>query len=217
MNKTHYLITGLTVVAVVASWYGYQANQATATLQSEVEQYASTQWEAVLAAADALRQTNAVEPAFAGVVSDCVPDDRAELDGLLSRLSELSRSELTKLRALYDECGAYFAEQRSLKVFQLQTEAQQLQSYYDAHSGVVNDDVTYRRTQLATLVELETTNARLSRQLVAIQSDIIDALLAGVSQDSETVLLLLASAQEARENLQFTTQEARSVRTVLSP
>jgi hypothetical protein len=217
MSKMNYLITGLTIIAVVTSWYGYQASQARTALENKVEQYAASQWETVLIAADALRQTNAVEPAFAGIVVDCMPDDRAELDTLLSRLSELTRSKLTQLRTLYDECGSYFAAQRFLKVFQLRTEAEQLQLYYDAHQAVVDETVMTRRDQLAALVELETANANLSRQLVDIQSDIIDALLAGVSQDSDTVLLLLSTAQEARENLQFNTQEARALRTQLSP
>lgn len=151
------------------------------------------------------------------IVSDCSQVKRARFDNLLSRLSSLSRSELTELDGIFDGCAFYFSTVQSVKVSNLKREV----GFYNDQLRTMSVFSPEAEEKLLTIttwdefVRLAEEQSDLVTELVTIQGEIIDLLIAFNSSESTAVKTLVSRAQEVRENIIFLEQKMGELRTSL--
>jgi len=199
---TKYMMTGLVVLGVLflgASYY----------VQTQQAEYVSmmkvliAQQETTLTSIAEVTDRNGADAVVADIIQDCELEDRKRFDELLSTLNTLNRSQLVEVDNLFNACGDFYAQRKLLMVARLGREYE----VYKDYIGLLNvvdskaQKVTYPIQKWSDLVDLEVKRSELSSNLVAIQKDIIDALLKKVSASSDEMKEKVAQAQVVRDNL----------------
>ena len=152
------------------------------------------------------------------LILDCSQSARYRFDELLSRLSDLNRSELVELDSLFGGCAYYFSTVKAVKADNLEMQV----NFYRDNLRVlaaVDDSIEGKIKSLDdwnNMVDLSKDQARKLAELVLIQSEIIDLLLAYNSANSEEVQEKVAKAQEVRENFVFIEQQIEELRNKLA-
>lgn len=154
-----------------------------------------------------LNTSNQPEGEF--MVADCSKDNRIRFDGLLSNLSKLNRAELLELDTLFGGCAYHFSTIQAFKAAQLKRE---LAVYEDMLQSVavIDNDAEKKLENIdkwETLVSKAEEMSLLVAELVEIQGNIIELLLAYNSINSSDVQELVSRGQEIRENIVFLNQE----------
>lgn len=155
--------------------------------------------------------TNTSKPLPDVALKDCETDDRYQFDALLGQLSTLSRSQLEELNNLFAACGDYFATIQMLRTAQL---AREIEVYKDELRSLATVDKHFEEKLSVipdwfNLQQKAQEQSLLLNELVKIQSEIIDLLLASNSTGSEVVQERVARGQEIRENIVFLDQQLR--------
>ena len=193
------LIAGLFFLG--SSWYvkNKQADYA-AELKLLIAEQAAT-----LVAIAEVTDRDGADAVVSRLVKDCELEDRARFDTLLGRLAQLQRAEQVEVQQLFDACGDFYAERKAVMVARLKREYEVYADYITLLSiaDTRKDFPSYPTQQWSELVELEQQRSDISTQLVAIQGDLIDALLDGVLVGSAEMIAKITVAQELKDNLGF--------------
>ncbi len=150
----------------------------------------------------------------AAAIADCSPEERQRFDTQLGVLNTLRGAELTEIDRLFAACGDFFALQRSVMVGHLAREVTVYAEYSELlalQRGQAEPDVL-RASAWQNIVTEEQRRSELGARLVAIQGEIIDLLVAGARSSDDAVAILLAEAQEVRENLSFVGMQIERMR-----
>ncbi len=147
---------------------------------------------------------NGVDSAVAPLVQDC--PKRQRFDDLLSKLATLNNKELQEVDQLFEACGDYYVQRKSVMVARFEREYEIYREYLQLlqKADIRIDINNYPADKWKTLVSLEKQRSALAKELVRIQGDIITALLDGVSISSSTMRDMLAEAQEVKDTLAYT-------------
>lgn len=154
------------------------------------------------------------------IIKDCESGERNRFDTLLSRLdSGLMRNELLELERLFDRCGRFYAERKSVMVARLDREIDIYQVLIDRLSSVTEKDerAGYRIDEWKKLVDYEHSQSDLFNQLVVLQGEIISTLLAGNAPGSAEIAQHLTEVREAQEMLTYNGIQIANLRSALLP
>lgn len=211
-NKVFKYLTIITIVIVglvlLMNWYVGLKQQAFLSISNDVifEQEAKL--------TDIVNSLGSSSPTETSLVSDCSLKDRQRFDGLLSRLSELSRNELLELDSIFGGCAYYFSTIKANKAEVLELEIQAYKNYLRI-AATVDTELEAKLVMVDNWLEvsrLADEQAGLMNQLVLIQSNIIDLLLDYNSINSATVQEKVSDAQEVRENIVFIDQQISNLK-----
>lgn len=189
---------------------GERMEQLESTLQVQLAEQ-----KALLATIAETTARNGADSVTESIVRDCALEDRSRFDSLLGQLdSGLQRSELIELEQLFGVCGSFFSERKAVMVARLAREIEVYEAYVAQLSTVTGVDQSKSQTldQWRTLSEGEQTQSVLFTQLVRLQKDIIDELLAGRAANSEEITAILNEVRETREALLLTKTQTDTLR-----
>jgi len=138
-----------------------------------------------------------------GIIQDCSLEDRERFDQLLGKLSLLRGGELSEIQKLFDACGSFFSERTAVMVMRFQRE---FEVYRDLVSLLAvadpkADGITYTVEEWGDLSDVQAERSALSVRLVALQGEIIDALVSGESIQSNDLQAKIVEGQQLREKL----------------
>lgn len=145
---------------------------------------------------------NGADEVIQATISDCARRD--EYEALLVRLATLNKQELITVQNLFENCGNFFAERKSLMVSKLEREIE----IYTHTIGLLetlrsNPSAIARRDEWKQLLEHEKTRSALLTEQFTIQKKIITLLISGMSAQSTGVYTLVQDAQKINELLIF--------------
>lgn len=203
-----WFFTGVAVAGLL--YLGYAAITTRNALATELEHVT----EEALAVAEVLDRGGAT-PMAEKLVRDCTRSERQAFDSMLSDLATLSASELEELNTLFYACGDYYANMRSMVTYQLTSMVERMAMLTQVPTQFSDDHQTHL-SQWEQLVLLEQERADLAKQLVTIQKAIIDDLRAGVTADSEAIVLQLNTANEVRQSLALLGNDIDVLRTSIA-
>ncbi|MEM9336230.1 MAG: hypothetical protein AAGA35_00030 [Patescibacteria group bacterium] len=204
MKTTTTLSISILVVAIVAfigaQWY-VQNNLAEA--QDTVVAQIEAQQAALVELAE-LTDQNGADDVVRSIIRDCSASDRSRFDLLLGSLNDtLSQTELVELRGLFDKCGDFFAARKAVMVSRFSAQVEN----YTATVGLLGElsaqaDVTvFQVPEWQALAGAEEEKSRLFNDLVRLQAEIIDALLAGGTAGSSELQVLLNEVAQTQDSL----------------
>ena len=145
---------------------------------------------------------NGADEVIQATISDCTRRD--EYETLLVRLATLNKQELITVQNLFENCGNFFAERKSLMVSKLEREIE----IYTHTIGLLetlrsNPSALTRLDEWKQLIEHEKTRSALLTEQFTIQKKIITLLISGMSAQSTGVYTLVQDAQKINELLIF--------------
>lgn len=216
-NRTTLLVAALVLIgATIAAQQVVQHRLGSLELLLSVK---VTEQKALLATIAETTARNGADSVTEAIVIDCPIDERSRHDELLGRLDQgLTPSELTELNTLFAGCGSFYAERKSVMVARLDREIAVYKDYVKLLSSVTGkDEATEHRTESwQELVEGEQTQSVLFSELVRLQGEIIEALIAGNSPQSERIESILVEVQETRESLLLAKTKTDTLRAELT-
>ena len=183
------------------------------SLNSDIENQVSVLRELAITTSKGASNTQAET-----LIGECSNDERVEFENLLSKLdSGLSINNLTKLNTLFGYCGHVFADRRMSMYFQMEREFNELE-YLVTKKTIIkdNDDNSVDLEKWRKLLDSERNVSKIFQEMVDVQEQIIDTLLAGKTTNSEEVQALLKKAQEIKNALNVATEEASKNRSELN-
>lgn len=185
-------------------------------LEQQAELLAADQ-ESVLVAIAETTARNGADAITESIIQDCSLDERDRFEELLNGLnSGLPRTELVELERLFGRCGGFFAERKAVMVARLSREIEVYESYVLQLEEITGREVTEANlSEWQTLAAEERKQSQLFSELVRKQDEIISALLAGNSPDSEEVRGILREVTEIQGNLIVANQQAANLRSNL--
>jgi hypothetical protein len=144
-----------------------------------------------------------VDDEVAQSIQDCKPDHRAQFDNLLGKLSQLHGKDLSTMDELFNECSSFYPQREFVMYMKLKREYQAYSEHVDLLKQIdrranLND---YKLDSWSKLIGMEKKRSDLSFELVAVQGEIIAALLHNVAISSKDMQALLSKGQEARNSL----------------
>ncbi len=143
------------------------------------------------------------------IIADCKPNERAAFEGKLNNLDKgLSRVDLLEVDTLFSRCAPVQSVRRTLMVMDLARNIQTLDSLLIQRKQIGEyTKYDYKVENLKKLLVSEQKITELSFDLVYLQRDIIDLLLAGKSANSnEANVLKEKGAKLHQEILQVATE-----------
>ncbi len=171
--------------------------------------------ELVLATIADLTKRNEADEITERIVVDCSPTERQRFKTLLDKLSSsITRVELTELDSLFFACGRYFADKKSVMAARLAREVSVYEEYISLRSRILstNDELADRVSLWQRVADDELTSAADFTRLVELQRDIIMALMAGKSRDSEEITNTLRNVTEIKNNMTVRVQQIETTR-----
>lgn len=171
--------------------------------------------ELVLATIADLTKRNEADEITERIVVDCSPTERQRFETLLDKLSSsITRTELTELDSLFFVCGRYFADKKSVMAARLAREVSVYEEYISLRSRILStdDELTERVALWQRVADDELTTAADFTRLVELQRDIIMALMAGKSRDSEEITNTLRNVTEIKNNMTVRVQQIETTR-----
>jgi hypothetical protein len=208
------IIVGATIVYAVSSYTTERKlTQLQSSLENSIDSSVTEATELAL-----LIGRGGFTPAAESIIADCTSDERNQFEDRLSRLDEgLSIADLAVVDKLFSRCAPVTSVRRTLMVMDLSRQVEgvallveqrkQLGSY-TKYDGAVSD--------LSLLVELEDAISGLSFDLVYLQREIIDSLIAGESVSSPAATSLRERGFDFRTELNEKAEAAQTLRTGLT-
>jgi len=183
-------------------------------LESRIQVMTSDQ-KALLTTIAETTARNGADQITESIVRDCTTSERSRFDTLLGRLnSGLSKSELSELSRLYDRCGTFYAERKSVMVARLSREIEVYESYVQ-QLKTVSDKKTvasYSVERWKELAEAEKRQSNAFTNLAQLQGTIISLLNDGKSPTSKEVNDTLTKVKEQQQILAVANTEASEIR-----
>jgi hypothetical protein len=209
----------LGISLVLVSWYvalqvsvkNYQTN-AKQTIDLQISEQALAV--SNLAALTAIAATDDV---VSNIITDC--QERARFDVLLSKLSQdITNSELNEVSRLFDQCANFYAHRRSIMSLRLKREVELLEDYYLLKQTLFSE-ADERNEKIVThwqaIADAEISIAQHFTQLVSIQGNIINQLLAGKNATSPEIKTILEEARSINMQIAFHNTQVERNRTQL--
>ena len=162
---------------------------------------------------------NGADAVTESIVQDCPIEDRLQFDSLLGQLdSGLAAAELRELDQLFTSCASFFAERKSLMVARFTREIEMYATQVELLDTLtVGDEYTDAQVEdWQQLLTEEQAQSEAFAELVVLQKQIIDALIAGQSAASPDVIAILNEVNETREALVFARTKAAQTRATLT-
>jgi hypothetical protein len=163
---------------------------------------------------------NGADAVTESIVRDCSITEREEFDALLGQLNTgLQRQELTSLERLFGRCGSFYSQRKAVMVARLAREIEVYESYVAQLSTIIGKDVSadFKVQLWQSLASEERKQSELFAELVAIQDQIITALLDGESPATDSLRSILQGAREKQEALFYASSQAGKIRSELVP
>jgi hypothetical protein len=160
--------------------------------------------ETTLAAISEITDRDGADAVVESIIKDCSPEDRERFDLLLSKLASLNRSELVEIDQLFGVCANFYAQRKAVMVARFEREFGVYQDLIEILKLVDGQSDTYAQNEEGwkKLVEEEKKRSTLSSRLVAIQGEIIAALLRNASITSDEMQLLIVEGQQIKSELE---------------
>lgn len=158
---------------------------------------------------------NGADTVTESVIRDCSTVDRDRFDILLSQLNNsLSLGELNELERLFGRCGSFYAERKTLMVSRMAREFAVYKGYTTQLEALTGDShlEAAQIPEWEALIAYEQSQSQLFSNLVELQDQIINTLLAGKSSQSDEIKAILGEVREIQENLQLANTQAASMR-----
>lgn len=201
-KNTYYILGfGLLLFLALSAYLKDQKSEAVSEIKVLIAQQETT----IISLAE-VTDRNGGDAVVSEIIKDCIPEDRQKFDELLGSLANLKYTEIVEVDQLFDACGDFFAERKSLMVARLAREFEVYNDYVTL-LRIIDDSAAYVQYPLddwSELVSLEKQRSQLTSELVKIQKAIIAALLEGVPVSSQQMLDEITKAREAQETLSFT-------------
>jgi hypothetical protein len=153
-------------------------------------------------------------PAAESIIADCTTDERNQFEDRLSRLDAgVGEADLLVVDKLFSRCAPVMSVRRTLMVMDLSRRVEGVVLLVEQRKQLGNytqfDDVV---ADLSELVELEDAITELSFDLVYLQREIIDSLLAGELVSSTAASSLRERGLTLRTELNEKAQSAQELR-----
>lgn len=148
------------------------------------------------------------------IIRDCSTDNRSRFDSLLDRLGQLSPSELSETKALFDSCARFFSSRKALMIARMEREYEVYRDMVEL-LAIIDDEITvsqFRVGEWDNLVVLEKKRSDIFERQVSIQLEIINALVAGDRVGSENIQGMLTEAQNISEEALVVNQQIDTLR-----
>jgi hypothetical protein len=166
-----------------------------------------------------LTKTSGADVITQKIVVDCSANERARFDSLLDSLSgSITQAEIKELDSLFYKCARFYADRKSVMAARLVREVEVFAEYNRLYQYIKNSDTdeTYTRVVLwQQLAESEMSLAGHFNTLVALQGDIITALLNGQTKDSTDIKNTLVQVAETRDQMTMLTKQIENFQTEL--
>lgn len=204
----HALIIAL--VIATASWYvSYSRAHVEAQLTERID---NTVLRIITLAETTDR--NGADALTERIITDC--QRRPEFETLLNGLGTASRKDLLRAQQLFESCGSFYAERKSLMVAQLEREYALLDD--DLALLTTVRDLTPKELALQRwegLIALENDRSTYLNDQTALQSNIITLLIEG--GQAAKITELAAQAQNVAQSLAITDAQIDTLRSNLVP
>jgi hypothetical protein len=213
-NTYKVLVIGIVVGAIAVYIVSdYTTEKKLTQLQSSLETSIDTSLEEATELALLIGRGGFTSSAEA-IIADCTTDERNQFEDRLSRLDDgLSKDELMVVDTLFSRCAPVTSVRRTLMVMDLSRRVEGVIELVEQRKQLGNyneyDDTV---SGLAELVELEDGITELSFDLVYLQREIIDSLLAGELVSSAAATSLRERGFELRTELGKKAETAQRVR-----
>lgn len=175
--------------------------------------------ETVLATIAETTARNGADSVTEAIIRDCNITERSRFDTLLGSLDKgLTQSELVELERLFGRCGAFYSERKSVMVARLAREFEVYEAYVDQLEILRGSelDKEYSLEDWRMLVAEEQKQSESFTRLVALQDQIIAALLEGKTSQSEEIITILDEVREVQEALFMANTQSKTVRARLT-
>jgi hypothetical protein len=217
INKKSAFLLGFGLVVIVVLVAFIITELRTSSYESQLRAAVADQ-NAFLVTVAELTARNAADSVTESIVQDCPVGERVRFDLLLGSLDQgLTQTELTELDALFASCGSFFAERKAVMVARLQREIEILEGYNRLYEQFADSDAIAEQMEgWRELLEGEQMQSVLISELVRLQKDIIDELLAGRNATSPEILSILSEVRESREALLLANTQTDALRSTLS-
>jgi len=210
------LILGVITMYVLVTWFVDQKLQ---SLETELEMQIATQ-QTTLVALSVITARNSADATVEAIIKDCSSAERNRFDTLLGSLGKnLTRAELLELDRLFGRCADFFASRKGLMVAKLERELEIYQALITQRQqlSATSDTLQQQIEDWQALVEAEKKLSNGFNELVSLQDEIIQALLAGETSLSPVISDLLANVSQVQDTLSVTNAQARTLRGKLVP
>jgi len=186
----------LAIMIVVGSWAFYNAkSDLRAGLVENIQKQVSLV-ESLAIQTDG----NGADAVVASIITDC--PNREKFETLLSRLGTLNRQDLLIAQQLFESCGGFYSERKSVMVSRLVREYEILEDYHQLLLSLDGENTSNIEIEgWGKLVDLEVERSDLLAEQVVLQEDIISLLITGSSILSTEVSALAGRAQNVAELL----------------
>lgn len=153
---------------------------------------------------------NGTDSVTDSILKDCAVAQRTEFDALLGSLDQrLSPEDLFKLERLFGRCGSFYSEKKALLTARLNREVEIYATFADQLNILNQRSKTkeYKVEEWKTIASLELKQSSLFMELVSLQSEIIQALIADNAPDSQKMKEILARVKTTQESLANTSNQ----------
>ncbi len=151
------------------------------------------------------------------IIHECPSDKNLQYDELLASLDKgLTTAELRTLTELFNQCGSIPATRRAVMSLLLEQKVTLLEEGVSQRSLLGKEN--YEDARLDSWKSLVAKEKEISTQfyaLVALQSNIINALMNGETASSETITTIQTEVQVVQQKLAAATAEASQLRSAL--
>ncbi len=161
---------------------------------------------------------NGTDSVTDSILKDCAVTQRTEFDALLGSLDQgLSPEDLFKLERLFGRCGSFYSEKKALLTARLNREIEIYATFVDQLDILNQHSKTkeYKVEDWKTIASLEQKQSLLFMELVSLQSEIIQALIADNAPDSQIMKEILTRVQVTQEALAEASNQVVKVQATL--
>lgn len=207
---THIMLTVHLLIFVVAISFGaWVAHHDKQLVVEHIEQSIDAQISLMTTIAVTTKR-NGGDEVVSTIIQDC--PRRGDFDVMLGNLNTLSPKELITMQQLFESCGSFFAERKALMVSRLVREYAILKDAVALLNTLTDTtNVDLHIDDWGRLVTLEEERSRGLTELVAIQKDIIVALIRNDADSTKNVKALVLSATELNESLSVTSTQIQEL------
>ncbi len=208
---THLMLSlHLTIIALVVSCGAWVVHQDKSEAVQAVTRAIERQYSLMYSLAETT-DGNGADTVTSSIISDC--PRREEFELLLVRLGTLKNKDLLNVQQLFESCGNFYAERKSLMVSRLEREFQILKDDTELLTALRDSpEETTRLNRWEELISLEKTRSAYLNEQTDIQGKIIAALIAGQNPNSKSVVDFVARAQELSESLSVLDKQIDTIR-----
>lgn len=207
------LLAALVLVVLVISGAWWHTKQLKSNMLVEVDAALESYSATIVDLHSKLDQSNASDEVNK-VVLDCSSEKRRQFDDRLARLNEsLTSDQLNQLELLYYQCADFYAQRRATMALLLAAEIDAYKVLVGVRSSLADSSLQEQyAVRWESIVGKEQEQAKLFRELVVVQGNIISALQSGEMADSTVIRGFLADARKVQDSMGILNSEISQLR-----